>query len=51
MIRRFRIYLAGRKLQRLLEKRRASFAHQDFLRRRKAALSHRPHILGLDGDD
>lgn len=38
MIRRLRIYLACRKLERLLAKRRASFEHQDYLRRRAAAL-------------
>ena len=38
MIRRFRIWKAQRRLARLLEQRKATFEHQDYLKRRKAAL-------------
>lgn len=38
MIRRIRIYLAARKLERLVRRQRASFETRDFARRRAAML-------------
>lgn len=40
MIRAFRTYLARRKLEKLIAKRRQSFECQDYARRREAALKH-----------
>lgn len=40
MIRRLRIILARRRLQRLVEQRRNSFEVRDFAKRRAAALRH-----------
>jgi hypothetical protein len=41
MIRAFRIYLASKRLQRIVERRRTSFEVQDFRKRRAAALKRR----------
>lgn len=40
MIARFRRYLAARRLARMVERQRNSFACQDYRRRRAAALKH-----------
>jgi hypothetical protein len=45
MIRRFQIWLAHRRLQKLVERQRNSFEIQDYRKRRAAALK---HTRGLD---
>lgn len=45
MIRIIRTWLARRRLQRIVEANRLSFATQDYARRRRAALRHTPRIF------
>ena len=40
MIAKLKQWLAARRLQRLIDERRSSYAVQDYARRRKAALKH-----------
>jgi hypothetical protein len=40
MIRRFRIFVARRRLQRMVDRQRQSFRVQDYARRREAMLKH-----------